>query len=233
VRAFTRNWTRSRRSLRDFVAGAIFTAALAVGSNAAAQCADSTDCRAGRVCNKGRCLEVSCTKDADCPGVAICESKVCRPPPTESAAPPAPSAPAAALVVRPEPAPPPPPPAFRTERRRIPALYITGPAALGAAWLITIGVTVAVSSPKDVGQATSYAAIPVFGPWVMMASNLKTSDYTGPLVFSGVIQAAALGVTIAGIAVRRDVRVATTAAQSGLQASLVPTLGGAALVGTF
>jgi hypothetical protein len=136
--------------------------------------------------------------------------------------------------VRPEAVAPPPLPVFRTERRRIPALYITGPAALGAAWLITIGVTVAVSDKKDVSQSTSYAAIPVFGPWVMMASNLNTSAYTGPLVFSGVIQAAALGVTIAGIAVRREVKVdATTGARSGLNVSLVPSFGGAAVIGTF
>jgi hypothetical protein len=176
--------------------------------------------------------DLTCAKDADCPGTGICERGVCKAPSSELATRPAAAGAPAPMVVVAEAAPAPAPP-VRTERRRIPALYITGPAALGAAWLITIGITVAVSSKKDVGEATSYAAIPVFGPWVMMASSLNTSAYTGPLVLSGVFQAAALAVTILGITVKRDVSVPASTMQSSLNVTLVPSLGGAAVIGTF
>jgi hypothetical protein len=113
----------------------------------------------------------------------------------------------------------------------MPALYITGPIVLGSMWLTTIAVTAAVSAPSDVGRATGYAAIPVFGPWVMLGSSLNTSSYTGPLVISGVLQAAGLGITIAGFTARREVKV--LARESPVHLALVPTPGGAAAIGTF
>jgi len=88
---------------------AVLVGVLTVAGSASAQCKDDRDCRAGRVCKKGRCVEAACTKDVDCPNSGVCEEGVCK-----AAAPP----PAAPPVVTPTPPPAasPPPPAANEPR---------------------------------------------------------------------------------------------------------------------
>jgi hypothetical protein len=63
-----------------------------------AQCLSDTDCRAGRVCRDGTCVNAppaACTRDVECPGDTICENGAClspaRPPAPVPAPAPAPS----------------------------------------------------------------------------------------------------------------------------------------------
>ena len=56
-------------------AGALF---LACGSRALAQCQSDGDCRAGRVCREGNCVDLKCTKDIDCPNDGICDFGKCK-----------------------------------------------------------------------------------------------------------------------------------------------------------
>lgn len=46
---------------------------------AQAGCLSDDDCKAGRVCDDGRCRAApACAADRDCPGELVCEEKVCR-----------------------------------------------------------------------------------------------------------------------------------------------------------
>ena len=213
---------------RNAIFGAVLTLGLAMTSNAAAQCKDNADCRAGRVCKRGQCVEARCSKDVECPDSGVCEGGVCRPAsPLVPVAPPAVAPPVEAAPTAP------PRELYRSERRLMPGLYITGPVLLGTMWITTIAVTAAVSAPGDVGRATGYASIPVVGPWVMLGSSLDTSSYVGPLILSGILQSAGLALTIVGFTVRHDVQVRAMAKDDGVRVTFVPSAGGGALVGTF
>ena len=52
-------------------------------SSAMAACATNDDCKAGRVCERGSCVEpvTRCTKDRDCEGDDVCDGGACVPPP--------------------------------------------------------------------------------------------------------------------------------------------------------
>jgi hypothetical protein len=129
-------------------------------------------------------------------------------------------------------APPPPADDVRVERRLMPELYVTGPILFGFTYGATVAITAGVAQKPDVGRATAYAAIPIVGPWVLLGSNLPTMSYTAALVASGIGQAAGLGVTIAGLLVRRDVKVPTIATDK-VRVSFVPAGGGAYAIGSF
>src|SRR5690606_25376199 len=86
----------------------------------------------------------------------------------------------------------------QTETRGIVGLQIAGPIVLGAAWLATIGVTAALT---DEGAHIGYAAIPLVGPWVLMADS---EGYEVPLAVSGVLQAGGLTMLILGVAIRSE-----------------------------
>jgi hypothetical protein len=204
---------------RHAVGAVTLMSTLAITSSARAQCNDNADCRAGHVCQQGQCVEARCSQDVDCPDQGTCASGQCRP--------------ATPVAPRAAPAPAPPPELYRSERRLVPELYVSGPVLLGSIWLTTLAVTAGVAPQANAGKATAYAAIPVFGPWVMLGSSVNNSPYTPALVVSGIGQAAGLAVTIAGLTVRREVIVPVVGTASGVRFTLVPSIGGAAAVGTF
>jgi hypothetical protein len=81
----------------------LLCAALLAGA-ARADCEKESDCKAGRACIAGKCVDrKSCFKDADCPGDQVCETSRCvapsGPPSGWGTKPSAPSAPAAAAPV--------------------------------------------------------------------------------------------------------------------------------------
>ena len=93
-------------------------------------------------------------------------------------------------------------------RGRIPALYITGPIVLGSMWLLTIGLTAALTDPNDPNAGRNIGTRVRPRPWTLDRSHLQRKRAMGsatrPL---GLAQATGLGLTIAGIAVRREVKV--------------------------
>jgi len=119
-------------------------------------------------------------------------------------------------------------PSTHTESRLLPGLYITGPVVLGATWVTTIITSIAVTSTDDPDHdvKVGVACVPVFGPWIEMG---YPGTYTAPLAVSGVLQAAGLAITIAGVTVRHTVRVA----DAPVSLTIVPTIGGAEALGTF
>jgi hypothetical protein len=125
-----------------------------------------------------------------------------------------------------------PVPQYRTVKRGIPGLYIAGPIVLGSTWLLTIGLTAALTNSDDpfYGQKVGAACVPVFGPWVLLSQPQIGSGYVAPIVFSGLAQAAGLVMTIAGLAARREVTVPVV---GSARFSIAPTVGGAVAIGTF
>jgi hypothetical protein len=121
---------------------------------------------------------------------------------------------------------------FHTEPRAVPELYITGPLLLGVTYGLTVATTAATAAPPDQRRATSYAAIPVVGPWVMLGSNLPVLSYSAALVVSGIAQAGGLAVTIAGLVVRRPVTLPSVS-NDKVRVTFVPAAGGAFAVGSF
>ena len=196
--------------------------------SARAQCVGDQDCRSGRACRGGQCVDAAalapqtaCSKDTDCGGDAICQAGTCataHPPTAAPAQAPAPVAygtqpPAGAYAPLAYPAgttaPPPATaePAMVTKSRPNLAMVVTGPILLGVAWITTIGVTASVSAEKDQSTAVGYASVPVLGPWLMLGSSLNTSDYTAPLVLSGLMQGSGLTLLILGLTIRTEERV--------------------------
>jgi hypothetical protein len=58
--------------------GRIFLCALLISGAAWADCEKDSDCKSGRACVAGKCVDrKSCFKDADCPGDLVCESSQC------------------------------------------------------------------------------------------------------------------------------------------------------------
>src|SRR4051794_8022804 len=56
------------------------TLTLAVAPSARADCTGDTDCKHGRVCKSGACIDspnAGCSRDRDCPGDAICSGGEC------------------------------------------------------------------------------------------------------------------------------------------------------------
>jgi hypothetical protein len=194
-------------------------ATLTAAGEARAQCTSNADCRAGRVCNKsGACVALACSKDIDCPDNGTCEAGTCK------------------TAAQSTPALAPAEPKYRVETTSMPALWATGLAIFGSAWIATIAVTAGVSDDNVKGRATGFVSIPVAGPWVLLGSNIDTHSYTAPLVLSGILQGAGLALTITGFAIRRERRVPVVSLGAGPDAptiAFVPAAGGGALVGTF
>jgi hypothetical protein len=152
---------------------------------------------------------------------------------------PTPVVPAPASSTPPAPAPPtlapaspvPSAPASHTERQYIPGLYITGPVVFGAFWVGSVAGFAAGNEPVGI--------IPVAGPFVAAAKCAGDKEGDGPCggflpVFYalGAMQAAGLVVTVLGLTIQRDVRVPGPSPNAAT-VTLVPTRGGAALVGRF
>jgi hypothetical protein len=88
-----------------------------------AQCEEDTECKRGRVCQEGVCVDrpVACTKDTDCAGDLICTANVCRAPAAAG------SAPDVSPPAGPEEQPAPPEdPEYQSRRRRKIGFMIAG-----------------------------------------------------------------------------------------------------------
>jgi Cys-rich repeat protein len=90
------------------IEGLIFLVTATVPGAASAQCTSNADCKGGRICQAGRCVDVEatrCGKDTDCPGDQVCRAGACgaaaAPPPLPAAVPGAAPAGRAAAVVLP------------------------------------------------------------------------------------------------------------------------------------
>ncbi|MCA9671638.1 MAG: hypothetical protein KC503_38835 [Myxococcales bacterium] len=165
----------------------IITLSAMTTSRAHAACSANSDCKGSRVCQAGRCVDAGgCSKDSDCPGDQICSASRCSLPGAVAAS---------ALPARTP---------VRTVMReeRILGLWLSGAIALPLAYFATIGVTAGVGGR---GGLVGIACIPVFGPIAMMASSYDTSEYTGALVASTVVQIAATALLVTGIAYTRKV----------------------------
>ncbi len=158
--------------------------------------------------------QVACACPGGVQGVQICkpdqtfEPCVCptpaaaEPPPpaaTSTAAPPE-TAPPPETTAAPQPGPTAPPPQeFRTEKKTILALVITGAVTFGVIYLGGIAVAAAGFDEKESETAVPYAAIPLAGPWVILGSDLDTGEFGIPIAGLGILQAASVGVFIMGL----------------------------------
>jgi hypothetical protein len=115
-----------------------------------------------------------------------------------------------------------PPPA--TEKEGIKGLIIAGPITLGVAW--ALGIVGTLIADAD-GDLVGYAAIPLAGPWIMLADE-RTEDYAAALIVAGVLQAAGATMTVLGLTIRREVPVSV-----GASVVVTPTPGGVSIEGTF
>jgi hypothetical protein len=202
---------------QTWIGGSVVMTTLALAPTAHAQCANNSDCRAGRVCApNGECVEQACSRDVDCPNEGTCEAHVCKPAATST---PPPNSPY--TLARPT----------HHASHGIAGLYISGAVILGVIWMTTVGVTAGVAQDPGRGEAIGYSAIPLIGPWVMMASNIDTHSYTMPLVLSGVLQAGGLTMIILGATLHRGSD--RDEARTTPTLTLMPYGNGAALVGTF
>ncbi len=158
---------------------------------ARAQCQADNDCRSGRVCRAGSCVFAACSKDVDCPGNEVCEASVCK------------SATRGAPV--PSPASPQPQQRQEVQEESITALWVAGTITASVGYLMTIVLTAAYSQDSVRGQAMTYVLVPVLGPFILNGSAIQNPQYSTPLVVSGIVQAAGVGMIILGLALHRPV----------------------------
>lgn len=175
----------------------VFLALALLASPTPAQCQSNSDCKTGRVCLRGVCSTAVCTKDSDCSGDNICEGTTCQAP--------------AGVSGRTDPQRPVPPPALRSkvdgppQTESITWLWATGTVAASVTYLMTIGLGAALSQDSVRGQAIGYLMIPVLGPFVLNASDIRNPQYAGPLIASGVVQLASVTMIVAGLVMQRPV----------------------------
>lgn len=235
-------------SLKQLIVTTALATATLLGSTAAyAQCTSDSECKGGRVCSDGVCAQptAACSTDVDCPGDLICASGTCSQPNAATAppaaAPPAPALPSHAPASHAHPGPGPAPFApggaygprqdavrTETETKGITGLIIAGPIVFGVAYATGIAVTAGLEADDDL---IAYSAIPVAGPWVMLADS-RTEDYSGALAANGLLQAGGLAMFIVGVSVRREYQVPVYASDDGhvgVGLSAVPTLGGSSV----
>jgi hypothetical protein len=205
------------RSAIKLISGLLMTTALALAApDARAQCVTDRDCKAGRICTDGSCSASACSKDTDCAGDQLCQAGSCVAAPTSTKPYPKPAADAEPTAVNPvSPAP------GRTAKKGIKGLVIAGPIILGVTWLATIGITAGVSTGTEserIGTNVGYAAIPIAGPFVLLADGDRDTDnFAAPLILAGVLQTAGLAMTIVGVVVTRDVDVPAHALGEGMR----------------
>lgn len=173
------------------------SAVLVASTAAHAQCTTNADCKGSRVCVKGACQEAApqrCTRDTDCSGDLVCSAGTCAAPKAAGAR-----------------SQPPRSPAYRVMLQRITGLWLSGLITLPIAYVTTIGVVAGVSGDRDRGEAVGYASIPLFGPLVMLGSDLDTDDYTAPLVMSAILQIVGAALLVTGLVYKHEVRLPTIA----------------------
>ncbi len=244
----SRSWTALTRALTALVASLM---SIAAQPESARACTSDAECKGDRVCLDGACQDrPPCQADVDCAGEEICSAGRCAlpssPAPDAAGFPAAPHAgpsaptPNDAAAKRAEGAEDQPlvpsagtaegprlgqtdAPAYATETRGITGLIIAGPIVLGVAWALGLVGTLAADAD---GELVGFSAIPLAGPWILLADS-RTEDYAAALVVGGVLQAAGLTMTVLGLSIRQEVQVPLASLR------LTPTLGGLVLDGMF
>jgi hypothetical protein len=120
-------------------------------------------------------------------------------------------------------------PGYHVEDRARRSYLALGGALFGSSYLVSAIVTLTVVGSKQ-PDAVRIAplAIPVFGPFIALSSAHVGTAGAVPMSLDGVAQIAGVGLFAVGLAVPEKVLVFDT-----ITARVVPTPGGAALVGTF
>jgi hypothetical protein len=212
--------------VRIAAAAGLFIALATVSHTSFAACDNANDCKGGRVCSNGSCVDAGCSKDTDCAGDDICNAGVCSGstsepvnPPAATASPaPEPTVPPAAAAVSPPagPAPVPPPAApapvaTTTETEGIKGLIIAGAVVWGAVWLLGIPITIGIDAglDGDIDPVSGFMAIPLVGPWIALGEVApKNQDaFNPPIILSGVLQSAGAIMLVLGLAIRSPVEV--------------------------
>jgi hypothetical protein len=75
-------------------------------------------------------------------------------------------------------------------------------------YLATILITIPVSEDEIRGLAVGYTLIPITGPFIALGNDNDDLivDPVAPLIVSGVLQIVSVGMIIAGLAIKRDVK---------------------------
>ena len=179
------------------------------------QCQSDRDCKAGRACKGATCVSLICTKDTDCAGADVCEASICKAAPQTPQSQPAPgqSLPAAGAT---------------PQQESITGLWVAGTITASVVYLTTFVLGTALSEPSVRGQAMGYLLVPVFGPFILNGSNIANTQYTGVEIASGLIQAAGIGMIVAGLVLHRPVTPSYSLgdAPDSLKLSLGPSLRG-------
>ena len=178
------------------IAGALLS------STAWAQCTSNADCKGGRACQAGACVDASCSKDTDCPGNQICRAAKCT----------MPAGAASAGTVRLQ---------TRTVKESITWLWVTGLVVWGLDYLTGIGVAAGTSCDSERGKALGVMLIPIAGPFVLKGVNEcpLADDYAAPLIVAGVFQIIAAAAFVAGLVLKRDVQVPVLSLGEGPRAA--------------
>lgn len=172
-------------------------------------CTMNDECKGGRVCQAGECVDAvaSCGADVDCPGDEICSQGVCTDPASSK-----PVASEPPIVERIEPAaaePPPDPlpatapmsqPEHKVVMKPITGLVIAGAIVFGVAYTGAFTTTVALEADGDL---VGYSLVPLAGPWIMLG-DYRTREYSAALAMNGVIQAGGAAMFIIGLTVKRE-----------------------------
>ena len=120
-------------------------------------------------------------------------------------------------------------PGYHVEDRARRSYLALGGALFGSSYLVSAIVTLTIVGSKQ-PDAVRIAplAIPVVGPFVALSSAHVGAAGAVPMSLDGVAQIAGLGLFAVGLALLEKVLVFDT-----ISARVVPTPGGAALIGTF
>lgn len=100
------------------------------------------------------------------------------------------------------------------------ALWLPGVIALPVSWLLTW----TTASTYFVGDALTYAWIPVIGPWLMLTQDLN--GFEAPVVISGIVQGAATLMIVLGVTLRRTWTSTEYVVDPSISFDLAPTPGG-------
>ena len=120
-------------------------------------------------------------------------------------------------------------PPQRARTSSIRSLWIPGLIGLPAAWVIT-WVVASVDLPVG-ASATSFAYIPLVGPWLMLGEPMNGSEAF--YIAMGVIQDVSLLCLVLGLTIRIPEQAPDSARSTGLTFAAAPTVGGGMLRATL
>jgi hypothetical protein len=197
------------RNMVHGLAGVIVAGALLLQTAAFGACTTNAECKGGRECQGGECVDpvASCGADVDCPGDQICTQGVCADPaspkPADTAVVERAPEPAVQEVAPAEALPTTAPmagPEHKVVRKPITGLVIAGAIVFGVAYTGAFTTTVALEADGDL---IGYSLVPLAGPWIMLG-DYRTREYQAALAMNGVIQAGGAAMFIIGLTVKRE-----------------------------